>query len=82
MRLRRIVRIREGLSAEIGADVMNLLNNTQLSGAYAGALGATNVAANAAKGLAPGMGGSDTFGTIGTANFNPRQVMLRVVIRF
>ena len=82
MGLRRIFRIREGLSVEIGADAMNLLNNTQLSGGYNGGLGATNVTANPSRGLAAGMGSSDTFGTIGTGTFNPRQMMLRGIISF
>jgi hypothetical protein len=82
MGLRRIFRIREGLSLEIGADAMNLLNNTQLSGGYNGGLGATNVTANPSRGLAVGMGSSDTFGTIGNGTFNPRQMMLRGIIRF
>jgi hypothetical protein len=43
---------------------------------------ATNVNTNAADGLKPGMAGSDTFGAIGTATFNPRQTMLRAIIRF
>jgi hypothetical protein len=80
--IRRIFKIREKLNLEIGADAMNLLNGTQLSGAYAGGLGSTNVATTPAKGLVPGMGGSDTFGTIGTGTFNPRQMMLRGIIRF
>jgi hypothetical protein len=82
MGLRRTIRIREGLDLEIGADAMNLLNHTQLNGAYSGGLGSTNVSTNAAKGLKPGMAGSDTFGTIGTRTFNPRQMMLRGIIRF
>lgn len=82
MGLRRIIRLRGGLNLEIGADAMNLLNSTQLSGAYNGALGATNVNTNQVNGLKPGMAGSDTFGTIGVATFNPRQLMLRAIIRF
>jgi hypothetical protein len=45
-------------------------------------LGGTNVNTNAATGLAPGMGTSDTFGTVGVETFNPRQMMLRALIRF
>jgi hypothetical protein len=82
MGLRRIFRINEGLSFELGADAMNLLNSTQLSGAYNGGLGATNVNTTAARGLTPGMASSDTFGAIGTGTFNPRQMMLRGTIRF
>ncbi len=62
MGLRRVFRIREGINLEIGADAMNVLNNTQLNTGHNGNLGATNVSTNAAKGLKPGMAGSDTFG--------------------
>jgi len=82
MGLRRIFQIREGISLEVGADATNLLNSIQLSGAYSGSLGSTNVSTSAAKGLTPGMPSSDTFGTIGTATFDPRQVTLRGILRF
>jgi hypothetical protein len=80
--LRRSFRLRESVSLEIGADVMNLLNNTQLNGGHNGNLGATQVNSNPATGIQPGMAGSDTFGTIGTGTFNPRQMMMRALIRF
>lgn len=82
MGLRRTFRILENLSLEIGADAINVLNHTQLSGAYSGNLGSTNTGTDAAKGLKPGMNSSDTFGTIGTNTFAPRQIMLRALIRF
>jgi hypothetical protein len=80
--LRRIIRVREGLDLEIGADATNLLNSIQLRGGHNGALGSTNVSTSAAKGLKPGMAGSDTYGTIGTATFDPRQIMMRAILRF
>jgi hypothetical protein len=64
---------------------MNLLNNAQFNGAYAGALGGTITnpsAAQAALGLRPGMGNSNSYGTRGTATYNPRQIMLRATVRF
>lgn len=82
MGLRRSFKLRERISLEIGADAINVLNSTQLSGAYSGGLGSTNVGTNAAKGLVPGMAGSDRFGTIGTNTFAPRQMMLRALVRF
>jgi hypothetical protein len=40
------------------------------------------VAANPALGLVPGMGNATTFGTRGMATYNPRQMMVRVTLRF
>lgn len=80
--LRRNIRIRERVSLELAADATNILNHTELSGGYSGGLGGTNTATNAAKGLLPGMGTSDTYGTIGIASFDPRQVVLSLHVRF
>jgi len=80
--LRRRFAIREGMSIDFSADASNVLNHTQLSGSYSGAMGSTNVVTNAAKGLLPGMGTSDTFGTIGVGTFDPRQIVLRLQFRF
>jgi hypothetical protein len=60
--LRRTFKVRERISLEFAADATNLLNNTQLNGTYTGGLGNTQTAVNAARGLKPGMGDSDTFG--------------------
>jgi hypothetical protein len=80
--IRRTFKIRETMSLEFAANATNLLNNTQLSGAYSGALGSTQTAVNASKGLVPGMGTSDTFGTIGVGAFDPRQVVMNLRFRF
>ena len=80
--LRRSFKIRERMSLEIAADAANLLNHTELSGTYAGGLGSTNTAINAAKGLVPGMGTTDTYGTIGVTAFDPRQIVLNLRFRF
>jgi hypothetical protein len=80
--LRRTFRVREGLNLEIGADATNLFNSIQLRGAHTGALGATTTTTSASRGLRPGMAGSDTFGTIGTTTFDPRQIMMRAILRF
>ena len=82
MSIRRIFAIRESLSLEVSAEIANILNSAEYSGNYTGALGGTNVTTNAAKGLKPGMGSSDTYGTIGLATFDPRQVTMHVRIRF
>ena len=48
---------------------MNVLNHTQFSGAYTGALGATVTRPNPALGLVPGRGNANSFGTRGMATF-------------
>jgi len=80
--LRRSIRIREGWDLELAAEATNLLNNRQLNGAYSGALGNTQTTIDASKGLQPGMGQSETFGTIGLSTFTPREVILNVKVRF
>jgi hypothetical protein len=82
MSIRRTFNLSQGLELEFGADAMNILNHTQFSGSYSGALGGTVTAPNAALGLVPGMGNSNSFGTRGLATFNPRQIQLRAAIRF
>ena len=80
--IRRTFDITSGVQLEFGADAMNVLNHTQFSGAYTGALGGTVTTANPALGLVPGMGNSNSYGTRGMATFNPRQVQLRTSLRF
>ncbi len=82
MSLRRNFPIRESMSLDISADFTNILNSAEYSGNYNGGLGGTNVTTNAAKGLVPGMGSSDTFGTMGLGTFDPRQVTLHARFRF
>jgi hypothetical protein len=80
--VRRTVKIVERLTLEVAAHATNFFNNTQLNGTYNGNLGGTNTVTNAAKGLKPGMGNSDTYGTIGVGAFDPRQVVMNVRVRF
>jgi hypothetical protein len=82
MSLRRTFQISERVSVNIVADATNLSNSTQLNGNYNGALGGTNLVSNPSRGLIPGLGLSDTFGTIGIGTFDPRQVTMRALIRF
>jgi hypothetical protein len=67
---------------EVGADIMNVLNHTQFSGSYVGALGGTTTTPSVALGIQPGMGNANNYGTKGMATFNPRQMMLRATLRF
>jgi len=80
--IRRTFSLPQAMSLEVGADAMNVLNNTQFSGSYAGGLGGTVTTANPALGLVPGMGNANNYGTRGMATYNPRQVMLRATVRF
>ncbi len=80
--LRRTFPIKERLRLEIAADASNLLNNTQLNTNYNGGLGNTNTVNNPAAGFIPGLGTSSTFGTIGVAAFDPRQISIRVRLVF
>jgi hypothetical protein len=83
MSLRRTFKIRERMNLEFAANATNLLNHTELSGNYSGALGSTNTALNAASGLKPGMGANgNTFGTLSLAAFDPRQVIMNLRLRF
>lgn len=80
--LRRTFKIRERMSLEFAANATNLLNHTELSGSYGGGLGSTNTATTPSKGLLPGMGTTDTYGTIGVGAFDPREVGLSLKFRF
>jgi hypothetical protein len=82
MTIRRSFRITQGTSAEVGVDVMNLLNHTQFNGAFTGNLGATQLTQNPAGGLFAGTGDANNYGTRGMATYNPRQIMLRLGLRF
>jgi len=64
MTLRRSLKIRERFALEVSAEAANVLNSSQMSGTYSGALGSTTVTPNVSIGTKPGMGSSDTFGTI------------------
>ena len=55
-----------GYRLEFGVDMMNVLNHTEFSGAYAGGLGGA-VTAPSGAGLVPGMGNATNFGTRGMA---------------
>jgi hypothetical protein len=80
--VRRSFNVKEGVTLNLNVDATNLLNNSQYSTNYNGNLGNTNLATNDARGLKPGMGSSDTFGTIGVGTFDPRQVTFRLMLRF
>ena len=80
--LRRTFAIRERLKFEIAANATNLLNHTEYSGNYNGALGSTNLTNNPSGGLIPGYGNGSSFGTLGLTTFDPRQIMMQARIIF
>ena len=82
MSIRREFALPNAMRLELGADAMNILNHTQFSGSYTGALGGTVTTANPALGLVPGMGNANSYGTRGMGTYNPRQIMLRATLRF
>jgi hypothetical protein len=82
MSIRREFGLPHAMRVELAADAMNVLNHTQFSGSYTGALGGTVTTANPALGLVPGMGNSNSYGTRGMATYNPRQIQLRATLRF
>jgi trimeric autotransporter adhesin len=80
--LRRDFKLPQGMSLQVGADAMNVLNHTQFSGTYVGALGNTITTLNSALGQMPGMASANDFGTRNTNTYNPRQLSLRAMLRF
>jgi hypothetical protein len=52
------------------------------SGSYTGNLGSTTITPNPSIGSLPRMGSSDTYGTIGTSTFPPREVVMNLRLRF
>jgi len=80
--LRRTFPLRERVQLQIAADAVNLLNHAELSGAFSGSLGNTNLTNNPAGGLVPGYGNSTNFGTIGVGTLDPRQITMHVKVVF
>jgi hypothetical protein len=86
MSIRREFALPNNMRFEVGIDAQNILNHTQFNGAapnaWVGALGGTVTTADPARGLVPGMGNSNSFGTRGMSTYPPRQFMLRSTLRF
>ena len=80
--LRKSMKIREKINAELSLQASNALNHTELSGSYSGALGTTTVTPNPSIGLLPGMGSSSSFGTIGTGTYPNREIDVILRVRF
>ncbi|MCX6594958.1 MAG: TonB-dependent receptor [Acidobacteria bacterium] len=85
MSLQKEIAIKERMGLQISAEASNLLNNTQFRPQLNGGTGATftNVsAAQQAQGIRSGMVQNDNFGTWGMTTFDPRQIEIRLRLRF
>jgi hypothetical protein len=80
--IERTFRVKERFSADLSAQFTNAFNHTQFMPAMNMALGAQSVAVNSPLGIQPGQGQSSNFGTRGNSTFDPRQVELRLKVRF
>ncbi len=84
--LQKQFRIGERMETAFSAECTNLLNSVQIRPeAYTTSLGAVIAqpsAAQAAQGVQPGMVANQNFGSNGLRTFDPRQVELRLRIRF
>jgi hypothetical protein len=80
--LRRAFQVKEGLTLEFTANAANVLNHTELIGAFSGDLGGTNTTTNSSQGLAPGMGSNFGYGTTNMNTYAPRQVTMNLRLRF
>jgi hypothetical protein len=80
--LRRTFMVRENVKLQLSAEATNLLNQAQYNGTYSASLGNTLTTANSARGQTVGQGSNDTFGTMGLGTFEPRNVTIRLLLRF
>jgi trimeric autotransporter adhesin len=72
----------ERVRATFSAEATNLWNRAQFTGTITGGTGNIFTAPNAARGVTPGMIQNENFGTWGLGTLDPRQVEMRLRIRF
>jgi trimeric autotransporter adhesin len=85
MSLQKDIPLTERVQMQFSAEASNLFNNTQFRPVMNAGLGATFTSVNAAQvaqGIKPGMVQNDNFGTWGMSTFDPRQIELRLRLRF
>lgn len=85
MSVQREISLRERVALQVSAEASNLFNNTQFRpnmNAGLGGIALTPNAAQRAAGIQPGMVLNDSFGTWNMATFDPRQIELRIRLRF
>jgi hypothetical protein len=83
--LQKEFQLRERLNLQLSAEASNLLNSAQFRpelNASSGSTFTSVTAAQLAQGIRPGMVQNDSFGTYGMSTFDPRQVELRLRLRF
>lgn len=74
--------ITERIRATFSAEATNLWNRTQFTGNVNGGTGNIFTAPNAARGITPGMIQNESFGTWGLGTLDPRQIEMRIRLRF
>jgi trimeric autotransporter adhesin len=82
MSLQKDFAITERIRATFSAEATNLWNRAQLTGTINAGTGNIFTTTNAARGQQPGMIQNENFGTWGLATLDPRQVEMRLRIRF
>lgn len=80
--LQKESRVTERVSILFSAEATNLWNRAQFAGNVNVGSGNIFLAANPARGVQPGMIQNENFGTFGMATLDPRQVELRLRVRF
>jgi hypothetical protein len=80
--LQKEVKVTDRVGVLFSAEATNLWNRAQFSGNVNGGTGNVFLAPNTARGVQPGMIQNENFGTWGLGTLDPRQVELRLRIRF
>jgi hypothetical protein len=82
MSLQKNIRLAERVSMLLSAEATNLWNRAQFTGTVTAGTSNIFTAANPARGIQPGMIQNESFGSYGLATLDPRQIELRLRIRF
>jgi hypothetical protein len=82
MSLQKSIKAGERVNLLLSAEATNIWNRAQFTGSVTAGTSNIFTAANPARGIQPGMIQNESFGTYGLATLDPRQVELRLRIRF
>jgi len=80
--LQKEVKVTDRVGVLFSAEATNIWNRAQFTGSINGGSGNVFLAPNTARGVQPGMIQNENFGTFGLGTLDPRQVELRIRIRF
>lgn len=80
--LQKDIPIWDRVNMTFSAEATNLWNRAQFTGTVNAGTGNIFIAPNASRGIQPGMIQNESFGTWGLATLDPRQIELRLRIRF